>query len=163
MEAPVGVDVAAGDQGAEFQDGLGAFEPPSCARYVHSVLYEPACCALDYPGGNGPAFVQRGGVPEVVLLVVQVAGALVGAGALGRGVPVGGGAAADPGRDLRGLAAEDLAGLVSDPFLGCGLAFVEEGPGGFPQVLELSTVSARENHVFPGHIVVAIDVTLARR
>ena len=36
VEAPVGVEVAAGDQGAEFQDGLGAFEPPPCARYVHS-------------------------------------------------------------------------------------------------------------------------------
>ena len=34
VEAPVGVEVAAGDQGAEFQDGLGAFEPPPCARYV---------------------------------------------------------------------------------------------------------------------------------
>src|SRR5207237_4275233 len=76
VEAPVGVEVATGDQGAEFQDGLGAFESPSCARYVHSVLYEPACRALDYPGGNGPAFGQRGGVAEVVLLVVQVAGAL---------------------------------------------------------------------------------------
>src|SRR5712691_3661802 len=59
VEAPVGVEVAAGEQGAEFQDGLGAFESPSCARYVHSVLYEPACRALDYPGGNGPAFLQR--------------------------------------------------------------------------------------------------------
>ena len=62
-----------------------------------------ASSALDYSGGNGPAFLQRGGVAEVVLLVVQVAGALVGTGALGRGVPVGGGTAADPGRDLRGL------------------------------------------------------------
>src|SRR5881394_4556437 len=116
VEAPVGVEVAAGDQGAEFQDGLGAFESPSCARYVHSVLYEPACRALDYPGGNGPASGQRGGVAEVVLLVVQVAGALVGTGALGRGVPVGGGTAADSGRDLSGLAVQDLACLVSDPF-----------------------------------------------
>ena len=33
----------------------------------------------------------------------------------------------------------------------------------FIHVLELSTVSARESYVFPGHIVVAIDVTLARR
>ncbi len=102
----------------------------------HSVLYEPACRTLDYPGGNGPAFLQRGGVAEVVLLVVQVAGAFVGAGALGRGVPVGGGAAADSDRDLRGLAAEDLAGLVRDPFLGGGLALVEEGPGSLPQIFK---------------------------
>src|SRR5450759_3449422 len=39
VEAPVGVEVAVGDQGAEFEDGLGAFEAPSRARYVHSVLY----------------------------------------------------------------------------------------------------------------------------
>jgi len=38
VEAPLGVEVAAGDDGAELQDGLGAFEPPSRARYVHSVL-----------------------------------------------------------------------------------------------------------------------------
>src|SRR6266699_1732873 len=99
----------------------------------HSVLDEPACRALDYPGGNGPAFGQRGGVAEVVLLVVQVAGGFVGAGALGRGVPVGGGAAADPGRDLGRIPVQDLAGLVGDPFLGGGLALVEEGPGGLPQ------------------------------
>jgi hypothetical protein len=39
VEAPVGVEVAVGDQGAELEDGLGAFEAPSRARYVHSVLY----------------------------------------------------------------------------------------------------------------------------
>src|ERR1039458_3275366 len=64
---------------------------------------------------------------------LKVAGALAGAGTLGRGVAVGGGAAADPGRDLAGLAVQDLAGLVSDPFLGCRLSLVVEGPGGPPQ------------------------------
>ena len=38
---------------------------------------------FDDPGGDGPAFAQRGGVAEVVLLVLEVAGAFVGAGALG--------------------------------------------------------------------------------
>jgi len=90
--------------------------------------------ALDDAGGDGPAVGQRGGVAQVALLVLQVAGGLVGAGALGRGVAVAGGAAADPGRDLAGFAVQDLAGLVSDPFLGCRLALVEEGPGGLPQV-----------------------------
>ena len=136
VEAPVVLEVAAGDEGAELQDGLGAFEAPSRARYVHSVLDDVPAGALDDPGGDGPALRQRGGVVQVVLLVLQVAGAFVGAGALGRGVAVGGGAAADPGRDLAGLAVQDLAGLVSDPFLGGGLALVEEGPGGLPQVFE---------------------------
>jgi len=36
VEAPVGVEVSGGDDGAEFQDGLGAFESPSRAGYVHS-------------------------------------------------------------------------------------------------------------------------------
>ena len=35
---PVGVEVAAGGEGAELEDGLGAFEAPPRACYVHSVL-----------------------------------------------------------------------------------------------------------------------------
>ena len=132
VEAPVVLEVAGGDEGAELEDGLGAFEAPSCARYVHSVLDDVPAGALDYPGGDGPAFLQRGGVVEIVLFVLQVAGAFVGAGALGRGVAVGGGAAADSGRDLAGFPVQDLAGLPGDPFLGGGLALVEEGPGGLP-------------------------------
>ena len=136
VEAPVGVEVAAGDDGAELEDGLGAFEAPSRACDVHSVLDDVPAGTLDDPGGDGPAFLQRGGVVQVAVLVVQVAGAFVGAGALGGRVAVGGGAAADPGRDLGGVPVQDLAGLVSDPFLGGGLALIEEGPGGLPQVFQ---------------------------
>ena len=88
------------------------------------------------PVAMGQPLLQRGGVVQVAVLVVQVAGAFVGAGALGGRVAVGGGAAADPGRDLAGSAVQDLAGLGGDPFLGGGLALVEEGPGGLPQVFE---------------------------
>ena len=35
VEAPVVLEVAGGDEGAELEDGLGAFEAPSCARYAH--------------------------------------------------------------------------------------------------------------------------------
>ena len=136
VERPVGVEVAGGDEGAEFQDGLGAFEAPSRARYIHSVLHDVPAGALDYPGGDRPALGQRGGVAQVVLLVLQVAGGLVGAAALGAGVAVGGGAAADPGRDLACAAVQDLAGLGGDPFLGGRLALVEEGPGGLPEVFD---------------------------
>ena len=136
VEAPARVEVAAGDDGAELQDGLGAFESPSRARDIHSVLDDVPAGALDDPGGDGPAFVQRGGVVQVAVFVVQVAGGFVGAGALGGRVAVGGGAAADPGRDLPGFAAENLAGLGGDPFLGGGLALAEEGPGGLPEVFE---------------------------
>src|SRR5271165_868761 len=136
VEAPVVLEVACGDDGAELEDGLGAFESPSCAGYVHSVLYEVPAGTLDDPGGDGPAFLQRGGVAEVVLLVLQVAGAFVGAGALGAGVSVGGGAAADPGRDLGRVPVQDLACLGGDPFLGGGFSLVKEGPGGLPQVFQ---------------------------
>src|SRR5271166_7138456 len=136
VEAPVVLEVACGDDGAELEDGLGAFESPSCAGYVHSVLYEVPAGTLDDPGGDGPAFLQRGGVAEVVLLVLQVAGAFVSAGALGAGVSVGGGAAADPGRDLGRVPVQDLACLGGDPFLGGGFSLVKEGPGGLPQVFQ---------------------------
>ena len=43
--APVGVEVAAGGEGAELEDGLGAFESPSRACYVHSVLDDVAACS----------------------------------------------------------------------------------------------------------------------
>ena len=102
----------------------------------HSVLDDVPAGAFDDPGGDGPAFLQRGGVAEVVLLVLQVAGAFVGAGALGAGVSAGGGAAADPGRDLGRVPVQDLACLGGDPFLGGGLSLVEEGPGGLPQVFQ---------------------------
>src|SRR6266568_4922122 len=134
--APVGVEVAAGDQGAELEDGLGAFEAPSRAGDVHSVLDDVPARALDDTGCDGPALAQCGGVVQVAALVVQVAGALVGSGALGGRVAAGGSAAADPGRGLAGVAVQDLAGLAGDPFLGGGLAFAEEGPGGLPQVFQ---------------------------
>jgi hypothetical protein len=88
------------------------------------------------PVAMGQPFLQRSRVVEVVLFVLQLAGAFVGAGALGPGVAVGGGAAADPGRDLAGFPVQDLAGLPGDPFLGGGLALVKEGPGGFPEEFE---------------------------
>src|SRR6266571_8442122 len=55
VEAPVGVEVAGGDDGAQFQDGLGSFESPSRACYVHSVLDDVPACSFDDPGGDGPA------------------------------------------------------------------------------------------------------------
>ncbi len=83
VEAPVVVEVAVGDEGAEFEDGLGAVQAPSGACDVHSVLDDVPAGAFDDAGGDGPALGQGGGVVQVVLLVVQVAGALVGAVAFG--------------------------------------------------------------------------------
>jgi hypothetical protein len=58
-------------------------------------------------------------------------------------------------QDAEQLAVGPLAG-------GGGVAGVQSG-GCLADVSGLSTVSARESYVFPGHIVVAIDVKLARR
>src|ERR1039457_2979417 len=70
---PVGVEVAAGDEGAEPEDGLGAFQPPSRARYVHSILDDVPARAFDDPGGDGPAFLQRPGVvPDLRQSVVVI-------------------------------------------------------------------------------------------
>ena len=102
----------------------------------HSVLYDVPAGALDDAGGDGPALGEGGGVVQVVVLVAEVAGAFVSAGPFSGRVPVGGGAAADPGRDLGCFPAQDRAGLGGDPFFGGGLALVEEGPGGLPQVFE---------------------------
>src|SRR6266851_9013341 len=134
--APVGVEVAAGGEGTELEDGLGSFQAPSRACYVHSVLYDVAACSFDDSGGDRPALGEGRRIAQVVLLVFQVAGAFVGAGALLRGVAAGGGAAPDPGGGLAGLAVQDLAGLACNPFLSGGLAFVEEGPGRLPEVLK---------------------------
>src|SRR6266704_3243000 len=93
--APVGVEVAAGGEGTELEDGLGSFQAPSRACYVHSVLYDVAACSFNDSGGDRPAFGEGRGVAQVVLLVFQGAGAFVSAGALVRGVAAGGGTAAD--------------------------------------------------------------------
>jgi len=52
MELPVAVEVAVGDQGAEFEDGLGALQAPAGAGDVEPVADQVA-------GGVGSA-AQRG-------------------------------------------------------------------------------------------------------
>ena len=69
--APVGFEVAVGGEGAEPEDGLGAGESPSCACYVHSVLYDVPAGTLDDPGGDGPAFLECGGVIRCGALAVR--------------------------------------------------------------------------------------------
>src|SRR5437763_10541379 len=55
VEGPVVLEVAAGDDGAELEDGLGSFQAPPRARYVHSVLDDVPAGSLNDPGGDGPA------------------------------------------------------------------------------------------------------------
>jgi hypothetical protein len=72
--APVGVEVAAGGEGAELEDGLGSFQSPPGAGYVHSVLDDVAACAFDDPGGDGPAFFEGLRVVQEGSLGGEVAG-----------------------------------------------------------------------------------------
>ena len=160
---PVLVEVAVGEDGAEFEDGLGAIQSPPGPCDGHAVRDKMPAGALDDAGGDGPALGQGGGAVQVGCLGGQVVSAGFGAVALFALVAVGGGTAADPGGDGGGLAFQDAGGAVGDPGLGVGVAGLEERPGCFPEVLELSTVSARESYVLAGWSVVAIDVTLTRR
>jgi len=98
-----------------------------------------AARALDDPGRDRPSGRERGGVAQVRVLGGEVGGARVGAVAFGGGVAVGGGSAADACGGLRGSALEDLGGLGGDPFFGSGVAGLEEAPGRFPDVFQLST------------------------
>jgi hypothetical protein len=139
VKAPVWFEVAIGDEGAELKDGFGAVQAPSGSGDVHAVFDQVAAGASYYAGGDGPAFCEGGGVVQVRFFGGEVARAGVGALALGGRVAEGGGAAADPGCDLGGLAFEDFHGLAGDPCLGVGVAFLEERPCGFPCVFQLST------------------------
>ena len=136
VKAPVLLEVAVADQGSELENGFGSVESPSGPCDVHPVFDQVTAGALDYPGGDRPAFGEGGCVVQVRFLGGEVVRAGVGCLALGGGVAEGGGAAADPGRDLGGLALEDFHGLGGDPGLGVGIAFIEERPGGFPCVFQ---------------------------
>ncbi len=128
-------EVAGAVQGAELEDGFGAIQAPSGAGDFQSVLDDPASRTLDETAGHGPSGGEEGGVVQVVLLVLEVVRAVVGAGALGGAVAVGAGAAADPGAHVAVLAGEDLGRLVFDPGAGGGVTGVEEAVRGLPQVL----------------------------
>src|SRR5664280_3316405 len=130
MPCPVGVEVAVGDEGSQFEDGFSAGQTPPCARYVHSVLYKIAAGSLDYAGGDRPAFLQCGGVVQVGALVGEVADRLVGALAFGAGEAAGVGLMGDRGGGIDGAAGQDGAGMLGDPGLGVGVAGAEERPRG---------------------------------
>src|SRR6266702_5035203 len=136
---PVVVEVAVGADGAEFEDGFCSGQAPAGAGDVHAVFDQVTAGALDHPGGDRPAAGERGGVVQVGLLGGEVARAGVSAVAFVPLVSVGGGAAAYPGGDLGSLALQHLLSLGGNPGLGVGVTGLEERPGRFPQVFQLST------------------------
>ena len=72
VPVPVRVQVAADAEGAQPQDGLGAFDAPSGAGDAHPVADQVAAGVFDDAGGDRPAFGQGPRVVQVGLLVVQV-------------------------------------------------------------------------------------------
>lgn len=60
-------------------------QAPAGAGEIHAVLDQVAAGTLDDAGSDGPALGERGGVVEVVGLVGQVGGGLVGVGPPSRG------------------------------------------------------------------------------
>src|SRR5664279_3085111 len=81
--APVVFEVAVAAKRAEPEDGLGTAESPAGAGEVHPVFDQVAAGAFDDPGGDRPAFRQRGRVVQVPGLVGQVGGAGIRAGPFG--------------------------------------------------------------------------------
>ncbi len=53
MEAPVVVEVAAGPERAQAEDGLGSPNTPARSREVQAIDDEVAAGALDYARGDG--------------------------------------------------------------------------------------------------------------
>lgn len=82
VEGPVGVEVAVGDQGSEFQYGFGAFQRPAGPGDVQTVFHEVAAGAFDDAGGDRPALGQGGVVAQPGPLVLQVGAGLLDGGEL---------------------------------------------------------------------------------
>src|ERR1700674_5827745 len=72
VPVPVGVEVAAGVDGAQPEHGLGSVQAPAGAGDAHPVLDEVAAGAFDDAGGDRPAVREGGGVVQVGLLGVEV-------------------------------------------------------------------------------------------
>ena len=53
--APVVVEVAVADHGAQGEDGFGALESPACSGDVEAVADQVAACSFDDAGRDGPA------------------------------------------------------------------------------------------------------------
>jgi hypothetical protein len=64
MEGPVAIEVAAGVERAQAENGLGADERPAGASTAQAVLDQVAASAFDNAGGNGQSFRKRAAVVQ---------------------------------------------------------------------------------------------------
>ena len=83
VEGPVGIEVAVGGEGAEFEYGFGSGEGPAGTGDVQAIFDQVAAGAFDDAGGDRSACPQGGGVVQVGLVGGQISGAGVGSVAFG--------------------------------------------------------------------------------
>src|SRR6266571_6884082 len=80
---PVGVEVAAGDEGPDLEDGFGAVDGPPGAGDVHAVFDQVAAGAFDDAGGDRPAGGEGFGVVQPGGFGFEVSGGFFCGGAFG--------------------------------------------------------------------------------
>jgi hypothetical protein len=136
---PVLLEVAVGDDGSQGEDCLSAVQAPPGASQTEAVGYEVTAGALDDTGRDRPAGVQGLVVAEELALVLQVADARVGAGALAVFQPGGTDLGGDRGGGPVAVAGQDRESLGGDPVLGGSVPGLVEAPRSAPYVLKLST------------------------
>lgn len=73
VEAPVGIEIAVGNNGEQSQDGFGSGQAPAGAGDIEAVGDQVATGALDRAGGDRPPVVERGVVVELIEVAGQVA------------------------------------------------------------------------------------------
>src|SRR5580704_15035500 len=83
--APVLVEVAVADEGAQGEDGFGAVQSPAGSGDVEPVADQVAAGSFDDAGGDGPARGQCLVVAQAVVVAGEVADARAGAGPVGGG------------------------------------------------------------------------------
>jgi len=82
VEAPVGVEVAVADQGAELEDGFGSGQPSAGAGDVEAAADQVAAGPFDHSGRDRPAGREGAIVAQERRVAGQVADGRVRAAAL---------------------------------------------------------------------------------
>src|ERR1700674_3685662 len=136
MEGPVVVQVPAGPERAQAEDGFGSPHAPAGSRDVQAVDDEVAAGALNDARGDGQPVAKVAVVMEHAPLCDEVVRAVIDALSLLGGKPALGGATADAARHLARPSLQDREGPLRDPLLGLLVALGEEAPGRVPYVLE---------------------------
>ena len=113
MEGPVFIEVLAGAQGAQPQDGFGAREAPPGTGHIHAVFDQMPARPFNDPRRNGHSLREVAVVLQIGRIRKQVAGADIHGFALCASQATERRAATHAPRHVAGVAPEDL----QDPLL----------------------------------------------